>query len=122
MTAAIEQAYRLSIETPLAQIVQALQETLTRRMVAYIAGVKDGRSVTRWSNGDVVDIRQSSDERLRAAYWIMQLLSQYDSPAIVKAWFIGLNPQLGDVAPAEAIRDGRLKETLGAARVFIVGG
>jgi len=40
----------------------------------------------------------------------------------VKAWFIGLNPQLGDVSPAEALREGRLMETVSAARAFTVGG
>jgi hypothetical protein len=48
------------------------------------------------------------------------LLSQ-DSPRTVRAWFIGLNPQLGDVSPAEAIHDGQLKEALAAARAFMAG-
>ena len=46
------------------------------------------------------------------------MLLAYDSAQAVKAWFIGLNPQLGDVSPAEAIHDGRLKESLAAARIL----
>ena len=34
----------------------------------------------------------------RTAYEVAQLLVQFDSPRIVKAWFIGLNPQLDDVS------------------------
>lgn len=46
------------------------------------------------------------------------------SPSFVarRAWFIGLNPQLDDVSPAEAIHDGRLKEAKAAARAFVAGG
>ena len=47
---------------------------------------------------------------------------QFDSPRIVKASFIGLNPQLDDVSPAETIRGGRLKEAKAAARAFVAGG
>ncbi len=33
-----------------------------------------------------------------------------------------MNPQLDDDSPAEAIREGRLKEALAAANAFITGG
>jgi hypothetical protein len=49
------------------------------------------------------------------------LLASQDSPQTVKAWFIGLNPQLGDTSPAEAIREGRLRDALMAARAFVSG-
>ena len=47
---------------------------------------------------------------------------RFDSSRVVKAWFIGLNPQLDDESPAEAIREGRLKEAMSAARAFVAGG
>jgi hypothetical protein len=46
---------------------------------------------------------------------------RFDSSRVVKAWFIGLNPQLDDESPAEAIREGRLKEAMNAARAFVAG-
>jgi hypothetical protein len=92
-------------------------------LTAYIAGVGDGKTVSRWANGEVTEIRDyTTEQRLRRAYEIVQLLMNYDSPQTVKAWFIGLNPQLGDVSPAEALHEGRLKEALAAARAFTVGG
>ena len=118
----LEQAHRLSIQVPLDQAVRELQELLSRRLTAYIAGVKDAKTVTRWANGTVADMRQGSEQRIRTAYEIMQLLGHFDSAPIVRAWFIGLNPQLGDVSPAEALHEGRLKEALGAARAFAAGG
>jgi hypothetical protein len=118
----VDQAHRLSVLVPLDQAVRELQEMLTRRMVAYVAGVKDAKTVTRWATGEVTDMRSDSEQRVRTAYEIAQLLSQYESAAVVRAWFIGLNPHLDDASPAEAIHEGRLKEALGAARAFVAAG
>jgi hypothetical protein len=103
-------------------VASFLQELLGRRLVAHVAGVKDGKTVTRWASGEVTEARQESEQRLRTAYEIAQLLVRFDSPRIVRAWFIGLNPQLDDVSPAAAIHEGRLKEAKAAARAFVAGG
>jgi hypothetical protein len=100
-----------------------LQETLSRRLTAYLAGVGDGKTVSRWANGEVTEIRDhETEQRLRTAYEIAQLLLLVDAPQTVKAWFIGLSPELDDVAPAEAIRNGQLKDAMTAARAFCTGG
>ena len=99
-----------------------LQELLTRRLTAYIAGVDSAKTVTRWVSGEITSIRNHATEhRLRTAYEIVLLLLGQDSPEIVRAWFIGLNPELGDVSPAEALHHGQLKDALIAARVFSAG-
>ena len=103
-------------------VASFLQDLLGRRLVAYVAGVKDAKTVSRWANGEVGSVRQESEERIRTAYEVAQLLVQFDSPRIVKAWFIGLNPQLDDVSPAETIHEGKLKEAKAAARAFVAGG
>ena len=118
----LEQAHRQSVVTAVPDVASFLQDLLGRRLVAYVVGVKDAKTVSRWSGGEVEAVRQESEERLRAAYEISQLLVQFDSPRIVKAWFIGLNPQLDDVSPAEAIHEGKLKEAKAAARAFVAGG
>lgn len=119
-----EQATRLATAASVSEVAAFLQEILSRRLTAYIAGVKDGKTVTRWASKEVTEIRDpETEQRLRTAYAIAQLLlSRGDSAPTVKAWFIGLNPQLGDTSPAESIHEGRLKEALAAARAFIVGG
>lgn len=122
--ASIEQAHRQSIETQFSDIVRVLEELLSRRLTAVMAGVKDGKTIARWAAGETGDIRDDQKIlRLQTAYQIvLMLLQSSDTPQIVKAWFIGLNPQLGDVSPAEAIREDRLQEALAAARAFAAGG
>jgi hypothetical protein len=118
----IERAHRQSVHASAAEVAGYLRELLGRRLVAYIAGVKDAKTVTRWASGEVENVRDENEKRLRTAYEIAQLLVRFDSPRVVKAWFIGLNPQLGDTSPAEAIHDGDLKEAISAARAFVAGG
>jgi predicted exporter len=118
----VEQAHRAAVEASLSDVADFLQDLLGRRLVAYVAGVKDAKTVSRWAKGEVGEARWESERRLRAAYEIAQLLVRFDSSRVVRAWFIGLNPQLDDESPAEAIREGRLKEAMNAARAFVAGG
>ena len=50
------------------------------------------------------------------------LLSETHSPEVVQAWFQGMNPLLGDLAPARLLRDSESDESahrvLTAARDF----
>lgn len=121
--ARMHQIHREATAAPVSEVAAVLQQLLSRRLTAFIAGVGDGKTISRWASGEVAEIRDfSQEQRLRGAYEIVQLLLGTESAQTVKAWFIGLNPQLGDVAPAEAIREGRLKDALAAARAFTVGG
>lgn len=116
-------AHRQAVQAPLSEVASMLQEVLTRRLTAYLCGVKDGKTILRWASGEVTEIRQhETEQKLRTAYEIVQLLLQFDAPSTVRAWFIGMNPELGDVAPAQVIREGRLQDAMGAARAFIAHG
>ncbi|MGH2561443.1 MAG: XRE family transcriptional regulator [Thermomicrobiales bacterium] len=120
---AVGKIHRQAMAAPVSEIAGLLQDLLSRRLTAYMAGVKDGKTVTRWASGEVTVIREhETEQRLRAAYEIVQLLLTHDSPQTVKAWFIGLNPELGDMAPAEAIHTGRLQDAFLAARAFLAHG
>jgi hypothetical protein len=44
---------------------------------------------------------------LRDTSQVVELLAEVDADQVVRAWFIGMNPQLEDEAPAELIADGR---------------
>jgi hypothetical protein len=117
------EAHRQAVTAPVREVAGVLQNLLSRRLTAYIAGVEDGKTVSRWASGEVAEIRDHlTEQRLRTTYEIAQMLLGCDSAQTVKAWFIGLNPQIGDTSPAEAIRAGRLKETIAAARAFTIGG
>jgi hypothetical protein len=72
-------------------------------------------------------VQDKTDEyRLRLAYQVAALIAEKDSPAVVQAWFQGLNPQLEDRSPARMLREGDLDEVgplvLTAARSFAATG
>ena len=115
-------AQRRSTEATAAEVAGLLQDVLTRRLTAFIAGV-DGKTISRWATGEVATIRDLNvEQRLRAAYAVARMLLEWGSPQTVRAWFIGLNPHLDDSSPASALRDGNLQEVIAAARIYVAGG
>lgn len=118
---AVERAHRTAMRASIDELAQNLQAVLSRRLTAYIAGVQDGKTVSRWASGEVTVIRDPEMERrLRAAYEVVELLRANEDDRTVRTWFIGLNPRLGGSPPADTIREGRLREALGAAQAFLV--
>jgi hypothetical protein len=114
-----QQAHRQAMSVPLAELVGSLSGLLTRRMTARIAGVKDGKTITRWANGEITEVRDFEvEQRLRTSYEIAQILRAAEPDATVRAWFLGLNPYLHDVSPIDALASGQLKEAISAARAF----
>jgi hypothetical protein len=89
------------------RIVDALQNILGTKLVAYIASVQDTRTVRAWASGTPV----KNDERvarLRLAYEIALCMDKIEGHATTQAWFQGLNPLLGDARPARLLREGDL--------------
>ena len=100
-----------------------LREALTPELTAYVVGIDDVRPVLRWARGEssVVD-DEAVEARLRAAYEVVLLLLMFDGPRSIRAWFTGMEPNLDDDSPAEAIRGGRFEETLDAATALVAHG
>ena len=120
---AVSALHERSVRSSIRGIASDLQDLLSRRLVAYIVGVKDAKTVNRWASGEITEIRDSDVERrLRTAWEISTMLLAEDGPSTVKAWFVSLNPYLDDLAPAEAIREGRERDALNAARAFLANG
>lgn len=119
---AYAQAHRDAVSAPITELARELQDLLSRRLTAYIAGVNDAKAVNRWASGNVTIRDPFVEQRLRTTYEVATYLLKFESRATVKAWFIGLNPQLGDEAPVNALKENRLKDVLSAARAFAVGG
>jgi hypothetical protein len=117
---ASQEAHRRVTESDVQQITEYLDEVLGRKLVATLAGVKDQKAVARWASGERSP-RTGAEERLRAAYQIFRLLNA-EAPHTVRAWFIGLNPQLDDESPIIVIQEGRLREAMVAARAYLAGG
>ena len=102
-------------------IVEFLAENLGPALVALVAGV-DAKTVRRWASTPERQMRQLSERRLRAAYQVFQELLPIEASATIRAWFMGMNPQLGDQAPAEVLAQDQYREVLAAARSFASGG
>ena len=46
-----------------------------------------------------------AESRLRFAFQVARALSEHDSPAVVQAWLMGVNPELGDRVPLRLMRE-----------------
>ncbi len=76
----------------------------------------------QWADGSRVVQDPTDQRRLRLAFQVAGLLVERDSPAVAQSWFQGMNPQLGDRAPARVLVEDDLDEAgprvLAAARAF----
>ena len=114
-------AYEDSVRFTPAEIVTGLREILGARLVAYLGHVSSTRPVGEWADGAHTPSQDTID-RLRAAYFIAALLREHEGAATVQSWFMGMNPQLNDQAPARVLRDSPLQDVspdiVAAARAF----
>ncbi len=113
-------AHRASISEPTDRVVSQLRDDIGANLLAYIVD-KTTSTVNKWAGG-TPHPPQESEHILRTLLQVRSILGENDGPHVLRAWLIGFNPQLDDDTPADAIRTGRLRETLAAARAFSVGG
>jgi hypothetical protein len=120
------QAHEGAIRTSFETAAKAARDLLTPRLVAYVTGVHETRTVNEWAHGLREARSQAVEDRLRFALQVALLLSEHDDRRVVQAWFQGLNPHLDDQSPARLLREGDLGEVgpqvMAAARAFVVGG
>ncbi len=118
------EAHREAISLPFPELVSRLTGYIGRKLSAYVAGVKDVRSVDGWMKGKAP--YGDAEARLRLAFQVVRTLIDHDSPRIVQAWLTGVNPELGDRIPLRLMREGDLNvvgpEVMAAARAFVAGG
>ena len=118
------QAHRKATLAPFNEVVTGLVAIIGRKLTANIASVKDVRAIDRWLHN--ASPQKDVEERIRLGYQIASMMAQFDSPAVVQAWLIGLNPELDDDVPIRLLREGDLradgKRVLNAARAFVAGG
>jgi hypothetical protein len=114
--------HRKTVEASIADTAAFLQEALGQKLVAFMVGVEDPKTVGRWASEKRLPRDLEVERRLRDAHQIFRLLLTKESPHTVRAWFVGLNPQLNDESPATAVREGRTRDVLIAAKAFLAGG
>lgn len=101
-------------------IVGSLQDVLGQRLVAVIGGVSDAKAVGKWARGERSP-HPDTEQRLRNTFQIVQLLLERESAETVRAWFVGMNPDLDDQAPALVLGQDPVS-VLQAARSFLAHG
>lgn len=114
-------AHAAAVKVDTKDIVKFLSENLGPSLTSLIAGVET-RTVNRWASNEGGSPRPESERKLRAAFQVFQLVQTVEAAPTVRAWFMGMNPQLDDISPAEAIAEDRVRDTMAAARAFIAGG
>lgn len=115
-------AHRRTVESSIADIAAFLQDALGQKLVAFMVGVSDPKTIGRWASGKRRPQDHEAEQRLRAIYQVFGLLATEESPHTIRAWFVGLNPQLDDESPAAAISEGRIRDVIVAAKSFLAGG
>ncbi len=113
-------AHDASVRLSITEVVARLTETLGTTLVAYVAGSRSRQMPHRWASGDAVP-RDDAQVKLMAAYRALTMIESSDSADIARRWFIGMNPRLSDVSPAERLRGGDVAKVLAAAEAFADG-
>lgn len=111
------EADKLDNKLPIGEIVADLKDNLGIRLTAVIGQVKSARTLKRWENGQ----QRPSLERqqiLRDAYHITHLLKSSEDSETIRAWFIGMQPELGDKSPALMLKENNT-EVFSAALAFL---
>jgi hypothetical protein len=116
---ATHDAHRLVVESSTEDTTTFVLEVLGQKLAGYMLNA-DAKTVKRWAAGTTP--RHEAEQRLRDLHMVLRLLISEESPLTVRAWFVGLNPQLNDESPATAIREGRTRDVLVAAKSFLAGG
>ncbi|RDV43408.1 hypothetical protein DOE76_18120 [Leifsonia sp. ku-ls] len=115
-------AYNDSIRQATPEIVDDLRRALGAKLVAYIAGVTETRTVREWAEGSRKPA-PSAVERLRLTHRVVTLIGQSEGDAVVPTWFQGMNPYLGDRSPARVLHEDPFDEAgpgvLAAANAFV---
>lgn len=110
-----EQAQRVEARSLVRSLVSDLGVALTARL----AGVADERLVCAWAEGRR-PLPAARERPLRAAYEVVQTLRRWEATDTIRAWFVGANPELRDMAPARLLATDP-QAVLDAAYGFLAG-
>jgi hypothetical protein len=101
-------------------MLRILRDKLGVPLAAMLTGATTGETLDAWINGkESFDPRV--DQRLRGAYAMLEGLLEVDSPEVVQAWFLGMNPLLDDRAPVSVWPEDPAA-VLNAALFFVANG
>jgi hypothetical protein len=119
-TQARTSAHNDAIQINVQDICSELARVLGRQLLGVIVH-KGPRTIQRWIAGENTPTA-ADEKRLRNTYQVYLLLSSVEGDHTIRAWFLGMNPQLDDEAPAEALAADNARDVMAAARAFVNGG
>jgi len=122
---AVEEAIvRSSVLAEPTDMARFLQTHLGQQLTAYLAGLRDPKTVGQWVRGKAKPPALTR-ERLRVAYAAARLLTNVYGDDAARGWFFGANSSLDDRAPASVLRDSGTPDELATiiplARAFVRG-
>lgn len=120
MGASAQTAYEQAVRASAPEMATFLQDLFGQKLTALMVGSKDPKAVGKWARGEREPF-PDVEERLRAVFQVAKFLMQAESRPAVRAWFMGMNPQLDDRSPALVIVK-HPKDVMQAARAFLAGG
>ena len=107
-------AHERSVGLSVAEIAAMLQAQLGQVLLGVIVG-KNARTLARWAHATVRP-PQASEKLLRDTFQVLEILCSVHLADVARAWFMGMNPEPGDAAPAEPLSEGRSRQVVAAAR------
>jgi hypothetical protein len=118
--ASAQSAHERAMRASVPEMATYLQDLFGQKLTALMVGSKDPKAVGKWARGER-EPHPDAAEQLRTVFQVAEFLLQAESRQTVRAWFMGMNPQLGDRAPALVITENPA-EVMQAARAFLAGG
>ena len=85
------------------EAVKYLQEKVGSEVTAYLSGAEDVQTVERWSSGKELPGQVLASRLLYGYQTVRPIVERYDGET-ANAWLFGMNPWLGDEAPASVLR------------------
>jgi hypothetical protein len=113
-------AHRQASTAPISAVATELQRALGPSLATVTLGLRDPKAIGQWARG-TRQPRPAHEAALRSAYQIVAMLAAAEGADVIRAWFAGMNPELGDEAPATRFRTDPVA-VLRAAETFLIDG
>jgi hypothetical protein len=112
-------AHKEETRKTVSDIASELQTDLGQRLVAYVTRNRSPKVVGRWARGEGSPQDDDAEQRLRGLYRTYIILRSTEEPPTIRNWFLGANPDLGDAAPIDLLREGEQGRVQRAAQEFV---
>jgi hypothetical protein len=115
---AFETAHDTATRLTGAELASDLQAVLGQKLVAFAVGDRHPKTIGRYAR-DERDPDDATLRRLVDLYTVTSILEQGMRRQTVRSWMLGSNPHLAGKAPIDVFHDGRYRDVVRAARLFL---